>query len=154
MTASTPFAESDLCASEQLSSARAPSESLRANVVKLGKYIKEFENAKSEEGGLPPDFHLIDEKGFEECCRSIEKAIAKAHVHARTNEGTQSFKWLLQDKYGASEEDTTKFLDALFFEQGIEAAAHSGQRKATKSYSEFRNEWLKPLGPKSAQKPL
>lgn len=154
MTASTRFTESNSLALEQLSSARAPSETLRANVVKLGKYIKEFENAKSEEGGLPPGFHLIDEKGFEECCRDIEKAIAKTHVHARTNEGTQSFKWLLQDKYGASDEDTTKFLDALFYEQGIEAAAHSGQRKATKSYNEFRNEWLKPLGSNSAQKSL
>lgn len=139
---------------EALSGARAPSEGLRKNVVQLEKYIQEFEGAKNEEGGMDPNFHLIDEKGFEACCRDIEKAIAKTHVHARTNEGAQSFKWLLQDKYGATDEDSTKFLDTLFYEQGVEAASHGGQRKATRSFSEFRNEWIKDLGPVSTQKDL
>jgi hypothetical protein len=126
---------------------------LRSNVVKLEKYIKEFDSAKHPEGGRDLNYHLIDEKGFEQCCRDIEKAIAKTHVHARTNEGTQSFKWLLQDKYGATDEDSTKFLDTLFYEQGVEAASHGGQRKATRSFSEFRNEWTKKA-PVVDQKPL
>jgi hypothetical protein len=98
-----------------------------------------------------------DGPAFEYCCRNIEKAISKTFSHARTNEGTQSFKWLLQDKYGASEEDTAKFLDTLFWEQGIDAAQRDGTRKA-QTHEDFRKEWQRATGtngpPKEASKRL
>ncbi|KAJ9101959.1 hypothetical protein QFC19_005041 [Naganishia cerealis] len=107
----------------QVSSARAVSNGLREEVVKLSQYINELK-------GKGEDYHLQDQEGFEKCVRSIEKRLSKEHIHARTNQGTQSFNWLLQDKYGATEEEANKFLNVLFWEQGIDAAARSGMRRA------------------------
>ncbi|KAJ9125296.1 hypothetical protein QFC22_000252 [Naganishia vaughanmartiniae] len=107
----------------QTSSARAVSNSLREEIVKLSQFINELTDK-------PPSYHVQDEEGFERCIRSIEKRLSKEHIHARTNQGTQGFQWMLKDKYGATDEETNKFLDVLFWEQGIDAAARSGMRRA------------------------
>ncbi|KAJ9108940.1 hypothetical protein QFC21_000262 [Naganishia friedmannii] len=107
----------------QTSSARAVSNGLREEIVKLSQFINELTDK-------PPTYHVQDEQGFEACIRSIEKRLSKEHIHARTNQGTQSFQWMLQDKYGATEEEANKFLNVLFWEQGVDAAARSGMRRA------------------------
>jgi hypothetical protein len=99
------------------------SNGLREEIVKLSQFINELTDK-------PPSYHVQDEAGFEACIRSIEKRLSKEHIHARTNQGTQSFQWMLQDKYGATEEEANKFLDVLFWEQGIDASARSGMRRA------------------------
>lgn len=117
----------------KFSSAKAPSRHMREAIVKLQGYVDEMKKNKGQ---------VKDGNGLEGCCKELESYMARTVGHARTNEGTQSFKWLLRDKYGASEEDMAKFLDTLFWEHGVDAAGRGGISKAT-NHDAFRREWQK-----------
>ncbi|KAI5454554.1 hypothetical protein NCC49_003449 [Naganishia albida] len=117
----------------RLGKVKAPSSSMRKAIVKLEKYVAEMKNTKSAPKDGP---------GFEACCRELESHIAKTCGFARTNEGSQSFAWLLKDKYGVSDDIAQNFLNTLFWENGIDNAQRSGIRQA-QTDSAFRREWKK-----------
>jgi hypothetical protein len=104
---------------------------MRTSILKLERYIAEMSESRS--GPKDPT-------GFEACCHDLERYIAKSAIHARTSEGSQSYKWMLRDKYGCSDEDIAKFMDTLFWEQGIDNSQRNGIRTAQNDDA-FRNQW-------------
>jgi hypothetical protein len=112
---------------------------MRESTLALERYIAEMRETRSGPKNGP---------GFEACCKELERQIAKSAIYARTSEGSQSYKWMLRDKYGCSDEDIAKFMDTLFWEHGVDNSQRNGIRTAQNDDA-FRNQWRSGITPEN-----